>query len=107
RTFRRTPLAALTIVATVALGLGLVAAVFAVYNMLFLRVDGVRDPGELFAVERATGPGVDASLPFTRLEYEALRRETSVFTDALAMLRPVATRMEGRAATCTLVSGNF
>ena len=34
RTFRRAPLAALTIVATVALGLGLVAVVFTVYNFL-------------------------------------------------------------------------
>ena len=33
RTFRRAPLAALTIVATVALGLGLVAVVFTVYNV--------------------------------------------------------------------------
>jgi putative ABC transport system permease protein len=44
RTFRRAPLAALTIVATVALGLGLVAVVFTVYNMFFLRVDAVRPP---------------------------------------------------------------
>ena len=34
RTFRRAPLAALTIVATVALGLGLVAAVFTVYSVV-------------------------------------------------------------------------
>ena len=51
RTFRRAPLAALTIVATVALGLGLVAVVFTVYNIFFLRADAVRSPGELFAVE--------------------------------------------------------
>ena len=66
RTFRRAPLAALTIVATVALGLGLVTVVFTVYNIFFLRVDAVRNPGELFAVERPTAPGADASLPFTR-----------------------------------------
>src|SRR5688500_16721699 len=51
RTFRRAPLAALTIVATVALGLGLLAVVFTVYNVFLLRVDAVRSPGELFAVE--------------------------------------------------------
>ena len=107
RTFRRAPLAALTIVATVALGLGLVAAVFAVYNMIFLRVDAVRSPDELFAVERQAGPDADARLPFTRSDYDAMRRETSVFTDAVAMLRPVGTRMEGRPASSTLVTGNF
>src|SRR5919106_498853 len=51
RTFRRAPLAALTIVATVALGLGLVAVVFTVYNFLMLRVDAVQDPRELVAVK--------------------------------------------------------
>ena len=107
RTFHRAPLVALTIVGTVALGLGLVAAVFAVYNMIFLRVDAVRSPGELFAVERQAGPGADARLPFTRSDYDAMRRETSVFTDAVAMLRPVGTRMEGRPVSATLVTGNF
>jgi hypothetical protein len=50
RTFGRAPLAAVTIVATVALGLGLVTAVFAVYNVFLLRGDAVRASGELFAV---------------------------------------------------------
>ncbi len=107
RTFRRAPLAAVTIVATVGLGLGLISVVFTVYNTIFLRADAVRSPGELFAVERRTGPGADASLPFTWPDYDALRRETSVFTDAFAMLRPVRTRIEGRVANSALVTGNF
>ena len=107
RTFRRAPLAAFTIVATVALGLGLVTVVFTFYNNFFLRVDAVRNPGELFAVERPTKPGVDAWLPFTRREYDAMRRETSVFTDAVAILRPVLTRIDGRRARSALVTGNF
>ncbi|MPY86576.1 MAG: FtsX-like permease family protein [Luteitalea sp.] len=107
RTFRRAPLAALTIVATIALGLGLVAAVFTFYNDWFLRVDAVHKPGELFAVERPTGSGADSSVPFTRAEYEALRRETSVFTDVVAMVRGIETRIEGRPASPILVTGNF
>jgi len=107
RTFRRAPLAALTIVATVALGLGLIAVVFAVYNTFFLRVDAVRNPGELFAVERLASARTDASLLFTRPEYEALRRETGVFTDAFAMLLGGPTRIEGRRVTSVLVTGNF
>ncbi|MGH9159285.1 MAG: ABC transporter permease, partial [Vicinamibacteraceae bacterium] len=107
RTFRRAPLAALTIVATIALGLGLVAAVFTFYNDWFLRVDAVHEPGELFAVERPTGSGADSSVPFTRAEYEALRRETSVFTDVVAMVRSIETRIEGRPASPILVTGNF
>ena len=66
RTFRRAPLAALTIVATVALGLGLITAVFTVYNTIFLRADAVRSPGELFAVEQRTDAGPDVSPSFTR-----------------------------------------
>jgi hypothetical protein len=111
RTFRRAPLAALTIVATVALGLGLVAVVFTVYNMFFLRVDTVRSPGELFAVEQITGrDDADDGIPFTRPDYDAMRRETNVFTDAFAMQSPGdpnLTRIEGRPAVAALVTGNF
>ena len=107
RTFRRAPLTAITIVATVALGLGLITVVFTIYNLAFFRVDAVRSSGQLFAVERPTAPGADASLPFTRADYDAIRRETAVFTDAFAMLRAVRTRIEGRPMTAALVTGNF
>jgi hypothetical protein len=100
RTFRRAPLAALTIIATVALGLGLVTAVFAVYNIFLLRVDAVRGPGELFAVEMEQRIAADnePDVVFTRSDYDAMRRETSVFTDAVAMLDADVTRIEGRLA---------
>ena len=42
RTFRRAPLAALTIVVTVAIGLGVVAVLFTVLNVLLFRTDSVR-----------------------------------------------------------------
>jgi predicted permease len=105
RTFRRAPLAALTIVATIALGLGLVAAVFTFYSYFFLHVDAVHNPGELFSVTRPTDNG--SSLPFTGAEYEALRRDTSVFADAAAMVRSIETRLEARPASGTLVTANF
>ena len=107
RTFRRAPLVALTIVATVALGLGLVTVVFTFYNFGFLRVDAVRSPGELFAVERPTSPGAESSRRFSRREYEAMRRETSVFTDLFATIRPVRARVDGRSVNSALVTGNF
>ena len=52
RSLRRAPLVALTIVTTVGLGLGLVAVVFTILNAFVFRVDDVRNPYELFAVER-------------------------------------------------------
>jgi hypothetical protein len=76
RTFRRAPLPALVVVATVALGLGLVGAAFAVYDTLFLRVDAVRAPHELFAVER-TASGTGEGQLLTWLDYDALRADTS------------------------------
>jgi predicted permease len=108
RTFRRAPLAALTIVATVALGLGLVTAVFAVYGIFMLRVDAVRNPGELFTVtmERSIRPHPDSGGPVTRSDYDAMRRETSVFTDAFAMVETAA-RVEDRLVRGTVVTGNF
>jgi predicted permease len=112
RTFRRAPLAALTVVATVALGLGLVAVVFTIYNFLMLRVDAVRNPGELFAVNltRPAGPGADdEAVPLARLDYEAMRRETGVFTEIVAMLDGdgAPAELDRRLARPALVTGNF
>src|SRR5688572_27462153 len=113
RSFRRAPLAALTIVATVALGLGLVAVVFTVYDFFLLRVDAVRSPGELFAVglqqevEQRVGRENESEIVFTLPAYDAMRRETSVFTETFAMSDPGPKRFEGRPALGHLVTGNF
>ena len=106
RTFRRAPLAAFTIVTTVALGLGLVAVIFTVLNAFLFRVDAVPNVDELFAVERPRTTDGDR-VPFTRPQYEAMRRETNVFVDAFAMLPDLDTRIDGRMMAGTLVSGNF
>ena len=106
RSFRRAPLAALTIVTTVALGLGLVAAVFTFLNIFLFRVDEVANPGELFGVERPRSSDGEPRR-FTRPQYEALRHETSVFTDAFAMLQDIDSRIDGRMMAGTLVTGNF
>ena len=52
RAFAKAPLAAFTIVVTVAMGLGVVAVLFTVLNTLIFRVDQVPDIGEMYAVER-------------------------------------------------------
>jgi hypothetical protein len=106
RAFRRAPLAAFTIVTTVALGLGLVAMVFTLFNVFVFRVDAVRNPGELFAVERPRSAAGER-VPFTRPQYEDLRAETNVFADVFAMLPDIDTRIDGRMMAGTLVTGNF
>src|SRR5262245_13791521 len=62
RTFAKAPLAAFTIVVTVAIGLGVVAVLFTVLNTLIFRVDQVPDLGEMYEVERTPSAGADRSL---------------------------------------------
>ena len=106
RSFLRAPLAALTIVATVALGLGLVAVVFTILNGFVFRVDEVRDPHELFAVERQRPANAEPET-FTRVQYETFVRETDVFSDAFAKTGDIDAWIEGRRLEGPLVTGNF
>ena len=106
RTFRRAPLVAFTIVSTVALGLGLVAVAFTVVNTLLFRVDAVPDVHQMFVVERLrTSDG--SPILFTRAQFDALRQETSVFTDAYAERSQFESRLDGRVMFGTFVTGNF
>jgi predicted permease len=105
RGFRRAPLVAFTIVSTVALGLGLVAAVFTVLNALVFRVDAVPDVHEMFAVERRQAVGEPAR--FTRDKFDALRRETNFFSGVYAQVDEVDSRSDGRLMYGTFVTGNF
>ena len=65
----------------------------------------MQNPDELFAVTRPTGE--DSSVPFRRAEYDALRRETSVFADVVAIVRSIETRIDGRPASGIFVTANF
>ena len=105
RAIRRAPLVSLTIVTTVALGLGLVAVVFTFVNEVIFRVDEVRNPHELFAVERQRSAEAPPT-SFTRSQYDALTRETSAFSDAFA-ITDVNSRIDGRRMEGSLVTGNF
>jgi len=106
RMIARAPLVTATIVITVGIGLGLVTTVFTLFNMFAFRADKVRAPHELFAVERAALPGTER-LPFARPDYDALRRETSVFQDIAADLSGITTRINGRMMEGALVTGTF
>jgi predicted permease len=107
RSLRRAPLAALTIVAMVGLGLGLVAVVFTVLNNFVFRADDVRNPHELFGVDRQRPAATEADTFTTRLEYEALLRETAVFSAAFATTPDVDAWIEGVRREGRLVTGNF
>ena len=70
------------------------AVVFTFLNEMVFRVDEVRNPHELFAVEHPQSAGAEPE-PFTRPQYEALRRETGVFSDAFA-IADIDSRIDGR-----------
>src|SRR5262245_39255496 len=105
RNCMRAPLAAFTVVSTVGLGLGLVAAVFTVLNALVFRVDAVPDVHQMYAVERPQAIGEPAGL--TRDRFDALRRETSFFSDLYAQVDDVDGGLDGRVIYGTFVTGNF
>jgi predicted permease len=106
RTFRRAPLASLTIVVTVAIGLGVVAVLFTVLNVLLFRTDSVPDVAEIYSVERPQQANEDLS-KFTRQRFEALRSDTNVFTEAYAALNNVDLRVDGRTMAVNVVSASF
>ncbi|HJR58636.1 MAG TPA: ABC transporter permease [Vicinamibacterales bacterium] len=106
RTFAKAPLAAFTIVITVAIGLGVVAVVFTVFNTLLFRVDQVPDIGEMYAVERTQTANGDPS-PMTRPMFDAMRADTHVFTDVYATVPEIDLHVNGRRMAITLVTGKF
>ncbi len=106
RSFKRAPLAAVTIVITVAIGLGVVAVLFTILNTMLFRVDQVPGVRAMYAVERLRlSDGASALL--TRPRFEALRTDTTVFTDAYATQTNIDLRVDGRVMAVTLVTGNF
>src|SRR5688572_14538020 len=107
RTLRRAPLTAATIVVTIGLGLGIVAAVYTLLNAFIFRVDEVRSPHEIFGVERSAGAAVEDPAIFTRADYDALLRETDVFVDAFASTGDNSALIEGVRREGRLVTGNF
>ncbi len=106
RSYLRTPLVALTIVTTVGLGLGLVAVVFTLLNLMLFRPDAVRNPHELFAVERQRSANAEPEL-FTRAQYDALVRETDVFSETFASTPEIDAWIDGQRMEGPLVTGNF
>src|SRR5262245_18789513 len=106
RSLKRAPLAAFTIVSTVALGLGLVALAFTLLNALLFRVDAVPNVHEMVTVARPRNAAGDRP-SFTRAQFDALRRETNVFADSYAQVDDVDGRSDGRLVWGTFVSGAF
>jgi len=79
RLMRRTPGLTVTIVLTLALGIGANAAIFSLVQAILLRMLPVRDPGSLVIVRALTRMGVGDW--FSHTDYEWLRDHNRVFLD--------------------------
>jgi predicted permease len=104
RGFRRSPWLVATVVATIALGLGLDTALFTVFNATYFRPIGVRDPRALYEfywMDRS-GAGHDFSLD----EYRQFAAWNPAFSAALGY-RNTEVRLDGRDLLGTLVTGEY
>jgi predicted permease len=104
RGFRRTPTFALTVVFTIALGLGILTALFTVLNAYYIRPLPVRDPLSLyeFLWQDHAGSYHDFSWP----EYRDFLAENPAFSEVLAFRRAEA-RVDGRHVSGILVNGEY
>jgi len=104
RGFRHAPTFCLTVIATIAIGLGFITALFTVMNAYYFRPVPVRDPQslyEFFWTDRS-GNGYDFTVP----EYREFLRENPAFSEAFAYHR-VEARSDGRHLSGMLVSGDY
>lgn len=103
RGFRRTPGFALTVVGTIALGLGLNTALFTVFDAYMLRPLAVRDPASLFRVSWSTRNG---GFFFTPQEAQQVRADSVALYEALSY-EPVFAKSEGQTLFGNRVSINY
>ena len=93
RGFRRTPGFALTVVATIALGLGLNTTLFTIFNAYVLRPVAVRDPYSLYQFHWTNKSGEGQR--FTWREFEDFRKQNPAFSEVMGF--SLAVRARGRA----------
>lgn len=103
RSYGRTPGFAVTVVATIALGLGLNTALFTVFNAYVLRPLAVREPDGLYQIGWGTRSGITI---FTGEDARKLRALRPGLQDVLAF-KPVFAKSGGRTLFGNRVSGNY
>src|ERR1035437_3538649 len=107
RGFRKSPGFAFAVIGTLALGLGVLATSFSVFNALVLRPFAVRDPYSLytFAGWGQTKERPSHS-PSTWREFTEFRRQNVAFSEVLGYQSRIAS-MAGKDASVLAVTGNY
>ena len=104
RTFRRAPLFAATVAATMGLGLGLLGSAFTLLNAYLLKPIDLPDPYALYSLSWDTDTTQRRGFRFA--DYEALQREASHFS-RVAAVRDVTVMQEDVSTPGLLVTGNY
>jgi predicted permease len=104
RGFRRSPLFVLTVVGTIALGLGLNTALFTIFSTYVLRPLSVHDPSSLYSFAWANRSGSEHR--FSWRDFEKLRETNLAFSEVMAT-EYLFGRMDGRPMSGELVTGNY
>src|SRR4029077_4526201 len=104
KSFQRSPGFAVTVIGTIALGLGLNAALFTIFNAYVLRPLSIRDPYGLYSFTWTNREGRGHS--FSWSEFESFRKSNPVFSEAAASSFLHA-RVDGHPMMGELVTGNY
>jgi hypothetical protein len=104
REFRRQPAFTTTVVFTIALGLGLNAALFTIFNHYVLCPFAIRDPHRVFAVSWLDRAGGQHGFGWS--EFQRLSADGSSVMD-MAATRALFSRVDGRSMVGQFVTGNY
>jgi len=104
RTLRRAPLFAATVVATMGLGLGLLASAFTILNAYLLKPIDLPEPHALYSLSWDTE--TTRRQRFTLADYEALQPEARRFA-AVAAAHDVSFMQDSVSTMGLLVTGNY
>src|SRR5262245_56727048 len=97
RIFKRSPAVALSVIATLAVALGLNATAYSFFNAYVLKPAAVHDPGTLYRASWENRGGVSHWFSWTEAQRFS-RDMAGVFPETYASMPQLVTRINGRPA---------
>jgi predicted permease len=105
RALLKAPAFSATVVATLALGLGLYTALFSMFNTFVLKPFAVRDPYSLYQIELGTKGGKRSA--FSLREFLGFRGQNTIFSEVAAIEPMFRATINQQTALGFAVSGNY